>query len=103
MSEYLFKSDISSDMALFKELNPDLHGAWMNLHNGVFEDGALSQKEKQLIAVAGAHITRCPYCIRSRVRLVQEPWRLGPGDYRGDLRRIQIRHGGALCLLEHCV
>lgn len=69
MQEYLFKSEISSDMALLKGLNPELHGAWMKLHNGVFEDGALSQKEKQLIAVAGAHITRCPYCIRSRVRL----------------------------------
>jgi len=69
MSEFLFKSDISNDMALFKELNPELHGAWMKFHNGAFEDGALSQKEKQLIAVAGAHITRCPYCIRARVRL----------------------------------
>jgi AhpD family alkylhydroperoxidase len=69
MSDFLFKSDISSDMALFKELNPDLHEVWMDFHNGVFKDGALSQKEKQLIAVAGAHITRCPYCIRGRVRL----------------------------------
>jgi len=77
MSEYMFKSEISGDMALFKELNPELYGAWMNLHNGVFEDGALSQKEKQLIAVAGAHITRCPYCIRSRVRLAKN---LGASD-----------------------
>ncbi len=77
MSEYMFKSEISGDMAHFKELNPELHGAWMNLHNGVFEDGALSQKEKQLIAVAGAHITRCPYCIRSRVRLSKN---LGASD-----------------------
>jgi AhpD family alkylhydroperoxidase len=72
MSEFLFKSDISGDMALFKELNPELHGAWKDFHNGVFKDGALSQKEKQLIAVAGAHITRCPYCIRARVKLSKD-------------------------------
>ena len=71
MSEYLFKSNISEEMGTLRELNPDLHSAWMEYHNGVFKDGALTQKDKQLIAVAGAHITRCPYCIRSRVRLAK--------------------------------
>jgi AhpD family alkylhydroperoxidase len=31
----------------------------------VFADGALTAKVKQLIAVASAHVTQCPYCIRS--------------------------------------
>jgi AhpD family alkylhydroperoxidase len=31
----------------------------------VFADGALPGKTKQLIAVAVAHVTQCPYCIRS--------------------------------------
>jgi AhpD family alkylhydroperoxidase len=30
----------------------------------VFADGALPTKTKQLIAVAAAHVTQCPYCIR---------------------------------------
>ena len=30
----------------------------------VFADGALPAKTKQLIAVAVAHVTQCPYCIR---------------------------------------
>jgi AhpD family alkylhydroperoxidase len=68
MSEYLFKTDISKDMALLNEINPGLHQAWRTYHDGVFKDGALSKMEKELIAVAGAHITSCPYCIRSRVR-----------------------------------
>jgi AhpD family alkylhydroperoxidase len=34
----------------------------------VFADGALPQKMKQLIAVAVAHVTQCPYCIRSHTR-----------------------------------
>ena len=34
----------------------------------VFADGALPQKTKQLIAVAVAHVTQCPYCIRSHTR-----------------------------------
>jgi AhpD family alkylhydroperoxidase len=30
----------------------------------VFAEGALTAKNKQLIAVAVAHVTQCPYCIR---------------------------------------
>jgi len=37
----------------------------------VFADGALSEKTKQLIAVAVAHVTQCPYCIRGHARLAQ--------------------------------
>ncbi len=54
-------------MGKFKETNPEMFDSWMAYHDSVFTDGALSIKEKQLIAVAVAHITSCPYCIRSRV------------------------------------
>lgn len=43
--------------------------AWRNFSKTVFEEGALPEKTKQLIAVAAAHITQCPYCIRSHTRL----------------------------------
>jgi AhpD family alkylhydroperoxidase len=38
---------------------------WRNFSKTVFEAGALPEKTKQLIAVAVAHVTQCPYCIRS--------------------------------------
>ncbi|MBS1669183.1 MAG: carboxymuconolactone decarboxylase family protein [Bacteroidetes bacterium] len=38
--------------------------AWRNFSRTVFEAGALDEKTKQLIAVAVAHVTQCPYCIR---------------------------------------
>ncbi|NIP31397.1 MAG: hypothetical protein GTO02_17465 [Candidatus Dadabacteria bacterium] len=69
MSEYMLKSNIKEDIAHLKEINPDLYRSWMDYHNGVFKDGALTKKEKELIAVAGAHITRCSYCIRARVNI----------------------------------
>ena len=34
----------------------------------VFADGALNGKTKQLIAVAVAHVTQCPYCIRKHTK-----------------------------------
>jgi AhpD family alkylhydroperoxidase len=34
----------------------------------VFSAGALDEKTKQLIAVAVAHVTQCPYCIRGHTK-----------------------------------
>src|SRR5680860_1067542 len=39
--------------------------AWRNFSKTVFEAGELPEKTKQLIAVAVAHVTQCPYCIKS--------------------------------------
>jgi AhpD family alkylhydroperoxidase len=54
-----------------KELNekkaalaPENIQAWRNFSKTVFKAGALDEKTKQLIAVAVAHVTQCPYCIR---------------------------------------
>lgn len=47
-----------------KELAPDISAAFKTFGERVFADGALSSKTKELIAVAVAHTTQCPYCIR---------------------------------------
>ncbi|HYI23945.1 MAG TPA: carboxymuconolactone decarboxylase family protein [Thermomicrobiales bacterium] len=47
-----------------KELAPGPHEAWSAFSRAVFAEGALSVKAKQLIAVAVAHVTQCPYCIQ---------------------------------------
>src|SRR5580765_8786484 len=52
-----------------KELAPDIHDAFDAFSKAVFADGALPEQTKQLIAVAVAHTTQCPYCIRGHTRL----------------------------------
>lgn len=47
-----------------RELAPEILDAFKTFSQRVFADGALPQKTKQLIAVAVAHVTQCPYCIR---------------------------------------
>ncbi|MGM5470294.1 carboxymuconolactone decarboxylase family protein [Flavobacteriaceae bacterium LMO-SS05] len=42
--------------------------AWRNFSKTVFQEGALPEKTKQLIAVAVAHVTQCPYCIKSHTK-----------------------------------
>src|SRR6185437_13793596 len=51
-----------------KQLAPGPLAAFKAFSNSVFADGALPAKTKQLIAVAVAHVTQCPYCIRGHTK-----------------------------------
>jgi len=51
-----------------KKLAPHIHDAFTAFSEHVFADGALPAKTKQLIAVAAAHVTQCPYCIRGHTK-----------------------------------
>lgn len=42
---------------------PELASKFFDWYNAVFIDGALSAREKALIALAVAHAVQCPYCI----------------------------------------
>ena len=53
------------------EAAPATHDAFQAFSRQVFADGALPEKTKQLIAVAVAHTTQCPYCIRGHTRAAQ--------------------------------
>src|SRR5687767_15502635 len=61
--------EVSKDLAEKRRaLAPEIHAAFRLFGQRVFADGALPAKTKQLIAVAVAHVTQCPYCIRSHTR-----------------------------------
>ena len=47
-----------------QQLTPDATAAFKAFSQAAFADGALQAKVKELIAVAVAHVTQCPYCIR---------------------------------------
>jgi AhpD family alkylhydroperoxidase len=63
---YPSSSRTSSDTR--KRLAPEIHDAFQAFSLHVFADGALPAKAKQLIAVAVAHVTQCPYCIRGHTK-----------------------------------
>ena len=50
------------------DLAPETDAAFLAFSRQVFADGALTAKVKQLIAVAVAHVTQCPYCIRGHTK-----------------------------------
>jgi AhpD family alkylhydroperoxidase len=51
-----------------RDLAPGAAAAFHDFGQAVFADGALSTKTKHIIAVAVAHVTQCPYCIRGHTR-----------------------------------
>jgi len=51
-----------------RELAPETEAAFDAFSRKVFAEGALSRKTKQVIAVAVAHVTQCPYCIKGHTR-----------------------------------
>jgi alkylhydroperoxidase/carboxymuconolactone decarboxylase family protein len=45
------------------EFEPKLAAKFFDWYNDVFKEGALTEREKSLIALAVAHAIQCPYCI----------------------------------------
>ena len=54
------------DLPRFPEIGKDAGALWEKFlawYQAVFADGALTEREKALIALGVAHAVQCPYCI----------------------------------------
>jgi AhpD family alkylhydroperoxidase len=69
MAEHQLYPSPSRELAVTRSsLAPEAESAFRAFSEAVFAEGALSTKTKQLIAVAVAHVTQCPYCIRGHTK-----------------------------------
>lgn len=66
--EELYKEAYFSRLSEFSKLNGEVFSAFINFDTLSLKEGLLSAKEKELIAVAVAHTTGCPYCIALHVK-----------------------------------
>jgi AhpD family alkylhydroperoxidase len=64
-SEQLYSVPTRENSEMRVQAAPEIMDAWRNFSKTVFKAGALDEKTKQLIAIAVAHVTQCPYCIHS--------------------------------------
>jgi AhpD family alkylhydroperoxidase len=71
MSSDVFPQATAAMSARRKALAPETHDAFTAFSKQVFADGALPSATKELIAVAVAHATQCPYCIRGHTKLAK--------------------------------
>ncbi len=68
MPDTLYPSNTSELARQRRELSPDTEAAFQAFSQKVFAEGALTTKVKQIIAVAVAHVTQCPYCIKGHTK-----------------------------------
>ena len=78
-----------------KRLAPEPHAAFLAFSEAVFADGALPPKTKQLIAVAVAHVTQCPYCIRGHTKAALRQGATGEEIMEAIWVAAEMRAGGA--------
>ena len=68
MSESTYPTATRNLAAARRALAPEIEAAFHTFSHKVFADGALPAKTKQLIAIAVAHVTQCPYCIKGHTK-----------------------------------
>jgi alkylhydroperoxidase/carboxymuconolactone decarboxylase family protein len=62
MGDY-YKAEHLPSFGSIAEGGPELARKFFDYYGAVFADGALTAREKALIALAVAHAVQCPYCI----------------------------------------
>jgi 4-carboxymuconolactone decarboxylase len=63
------------DLSRFAEVGqhaPELWNKFSDWYGAVFAEGALTEREKGLIALAVAHAVQCPYCIDAYTQVCLE-------------------------------
>lgn len=64
MSDY-YKHEHLKRFGQVADASPELGKKFFEWYGAVFEEGALTRREKALIAMAVAHTVQCPYCIEA--------------------------------------
>lgn len=113
MTAELYPAAIPDLARIRRELAPGAAAAFRDFGQAVFADGALPAETKQIVAVAVAHVTQCPYRIHGHMhatlaegvsheelmeatcgaREMREAWPAGAGDRPPHATAIGERHG----------
>ena len=64
MDSYYDPKDLKN-FGKIKDFQPELGEKFFDYYGAVFKEGALTAREKSLIALAVSHVVQCPYCIES--------------------------------------
>ncbi|MFZ9739261.1 MAG: arsenosugar biosynthesis-associated peroxidase-like protein [Prochlorotrichaceae cyanobacterium] len=65
MTSHYYHPEHLANFSQIGQGSPELADKFFSYYQAVFADGALSKREKALIALAVAHAVQCPYCIEA--------------------------------------
>ena len=63
MDKTYYNPDDLKKFGDIKDFQPELAEKFFSWYGDVFQEGALTAREKSLIALAVSHAVQCPYCI----------------------------------------
>ena len=86
-----------------RDFAPEGMAAFDALNAAVFKDGALPLKVKELIAVAVAVTTQCPYCIEAHVKKAKAAGATEAELTEATLVAAALRAGGAVTHGTHAI
>jgi len=96
MSEYFYALDGRKHYQGLRESQKEMFQAFINFNNEIFEkESALPRKVKELIALAVAHTTQCPYCIESHVKAAKKAGATNQEIAEAIFVTAALRAGGA--------
>lgn len=88
-----------SDLKLMREMRklaPDDFNAWLGLNNIVGRDnGRISKKYRELIAIAVSAATQCPYCMEAHAKAAHNAGATREEVVEASLIAAALRAGGA--------
>ena len=92
MDTYYHPKDLGHFADMGKEA-PELWQKFLDWYTAVFKEGALTEREKALIALAVAHAVQCPYCIDAYTTTLSREGIHPRADDRGRARRRRDSRG----------
>ena len=96
MSEHYHDAGDLRFLKQMGKLAPNDFNAWLNLDKIVGrEDGAIPRKYRELIALAVAFTTQCPYCIEVHVKAAKAAGASREEVTESSLLAAALRAGGA--------
>ena len=90
-------------LATLKELAPEGMAAFIAFDAAAFKDGALPTKTKELIALAVAFTTQCPYCIEIHAKKAKAAGCTDAEIAETTLVAAALRAGGAITHGTHAI
>lgn len=97
----MFEMKKLSRLKTLNENAPDAMKAFWAFDKAAFADGALSVQQKQVIAVAAALTTQCPYCIELHTKAARDAGASDAQLTEAAIVAAAIRAGGAVTHATH--
>lgn len=86
-----------------QELAPEGMAAYLALNDVAMKDGAIPRKYKELMALAVAFTTQCPYCIEIHAKRAKAAGCTDAELTEASLVAAAIRAGGAVTHATHAI